>query len=137
MSHQVWRLIEITIVTPPPIDFAHSLEMEQEWSHCIQIVAGIYYLNCALCTKKPKRHLVCFFFRLAKMMPSSPLVGRSSRSGTSSPKVFDYDPVEHIKDSVIGELASRIGRPIPEFNKNKRGMISLNSPDFALKWNCF
>ena len=46
------------------------------------------------------------------MMPSSPLMGRRS----NSPQI--YDP---IKDRVIGELASRIGKPIPEFNKNKRG----------------
>ena len=46
------------------------------------------------------------------MMPSSPLLGRRS----NSPQIF-HDP---IKDRVIGELASRIGKPI-EFNKNKRG----------------
>ena len=45
------------------------------------------------------------------MMPSSPLLGRRS----NSPQIFDP-----IKDRVIGELASRIGKPI-EFNKNKRG----------------
>lgn len=49
-------------------------------------------------------------------MPSSPLIGR--RSGTSSPNM---DRIDVVKDNVIGELASRIGRPIPEFNKNKRG----------------
>ena len=56
------------------------------------------------------------FFRSAKMMPSSPMLGR--RSGTNSPKM---DRLDFVKDSVIGELASRIGKPIPEFNKNKRG----------------
>jgi len=50
------------------------------------------------------------------MMPSSPMVGR--RSGTSSPRM---DHIEVVKDSVIGELSSRLGRPMPEFNKNKRG----------------
>ena len=57
------------------------------------------------------------FFFLLRMMPSSPLIGR--RSGTSSPNM---DRIDVVKDNVIGELASRIGRPIPEFNKNKRGM---------------
>jgi len=50
------------------------------------------------------------------MMPSSPMLGR--RSGTNSPKM---DRLDFVKDSVIGELATRIGKPIPEFNKNKRG----------------
>ena len=50
------------------------------------------------------------------MMPSSPMLGR--RSGTNSPKM---DRLDFVKDSVIGELSSRIGKPIPEFNKNKRG----------------
>ena len=49
-------------------------------------------------------------------MPSSPMLGR--RSGTNSPKM---DRLDFVKDSVIGELATRIGKPIPEFNKNKRG----------------
>ena len=30
-------------------------------------------------------------------------------------------PGPTVKDSVIGELSSRIGKPIPDFNKNKRG----------------
>ena len=59
---------------------------------------------------------VFYFFRSAKMMPSSPMLGR--RSGTNSPKM---DRLDFVKDSVIGELATRIGKPIPEFNKNKRG----------------
>ena len=58
------------------------------------------------------------------MMPSSPMLGR--RSGTNSPKM---DRLDFVKDSVIGELATRIGKPIPEFNKNKRG--KWNS-EFAL-----
>ena len=65
-------------------------------------------------------NLVSYFsllFFLLRMMPSSPLIGR--RSGTSSPNM---DRIDVVKDNVIGELASRIGRPIPEFNKNKRGM---------------
>ena len=54
------------------------------------------------------------------MMPSSPMLGR--RSGTNSPKM---DRLDFVKDSVIGELSSRIGKPIPEFNKNKRGKEKL------------
>ena len=54
------------------------------------------------------------------------MLGR--RSGTNSPKM---DRLDFVKDSVIGELATRIGKPIPEFNKNKRGKwnseIALNS----------
>jgi hypothetical protein len=76
------------------------------------------------------------------MMPSSPMLGR--RSGTNSPKM---DRLDFVKDSVIGELSSRIGKPIPEFNKNKRGSsgdcelaivlsppsatVSRNVPDYA------
>ena len=63
----------------------------------------------------PTRHTS--FFSFFRMMPSSPLIGR--RSGTASPQM---DHIDVVKDNVIGELASRIGRPIPEFNKNKRGM---------------
>ena len=51
------------------------------------------------------------------MMPSSPMLGR--RSGTNSPQMDRH--LDFVKDSVIGELSSRIGKPIPDFNKNKRG----------------
>ena len=61
--------------------------------------------------------LILHFSHFFRMMPSSPLIGR--RSGTASPQM---DHIDVVKDNVIGELASRIGRPIPEFNKNKRGM---------------
>ena len=54
------------------------------------------------------------------MMPSSPMLGR--RSGTNSPKM---DRLDFVKDSVIGELSSRTGKPIPDFNKNKRGKKSI------------
>ena len=42
--------------------------------------------------------------------------------------------LEFVKDSVIGELSSRIGKPIPEFNKNKRGkenIIIIESTHYA------
>ena len=59
------------------------------------------------------------------MMPSSPMLGR--RSGTNSPQMDRH--LDFVKDSVIGELSSRIGKPIPDFNKNKRGK---ENPRFLL-----
>ena len=56
------------------------------------------------------------------MMPSSPMLGR--RSGTNSPQMDRH--LDFVKDSVIGELSSRIGKPIPDFNKNKRGKAQLS-----------
>ena len=95
-------------------DFSHVPQL-----YCIQIRVAAW-----LCYQEMKIDLwvktYAISFRSAKMMPSSPLLGghhSASRSGTNSPKM-DYDVK---KDLVIGELASRIGRPIPEFNKNKRG----------------
>ena len=100
---------------------------------CIQneLFMGSHKDFCVKLNHLPTQKIIIliFLFRSAKMMPSSPMLGR--RSGTNSPKM---DRLDFVKDSVIGELSSRIGKPIPEFNKNKRGKEKLILKDINFVW---